>query len=181
MADSRTRRLRMPLMAAFRDANQVRDAKTKIDERDESGERVIAGRRATGRSVITEAQLQRTVARDLEQLMNTINLDSSLDLDGYALAQTSVINYGFPDVVHRTIDEGSVGDIGYEIQQALSVYETRLIPDSITVRRDTSIDDLELKVRFLVRADLRSDPLNVPVEFVADLDRDTGKISIRKV
>lgn len=181
MASSKINRLRVPLMAAFRAANEEHDSKLKIDERDESGERVIAGRRVTSRSVITEGQLQRNVARDLEQLMNTVHLGSTLDLTEFPEARKSVLNYGFPDVMHRTIDEISVGDIGREIEEALLTFETRLVADSVSVRRDLVSDDLALKVRFLVRAELRCDPLNVPVEFIADLERDTGKIAIRRV
>ena len=39
-------------------------------------------------------------------------------------------------------------------------------------------DPGELKLRFLVRAEIRADPLNVPVEFLADLERDTGRIRV---
>jgi len=167
-------------MAAFRQAHEKRDAKQRVDERDESGERVIAGRRATGRSTMSEAALQRTVAEDLEALMNTINLDASLDLSEHDAVRTSILNFGFPDVVHRTIDEIGVNDIAGEIESALATYEPRLIPGSIQVARDRGVDDTELKVRFVVRADLDCDPLNLPVQFVADLERDTGKITISR-
>ena len=39
----------------------------------------------------------------------------------------------------------------------------------------------ELKLRFVVHADLRCDPLNVPVEFVADVDLDSGGIQINRL
>jgi type VI secretion system protein ImpF len=37
-----------------------------------------------------------------------------------------------------------------------------------------------MKIRFVVRDDLACDPLNVPVEFVADLELDTGKILLNR-
>ena len=40
-------RLAPPLMYAFRTAHEKRDAKAKLDLRDEAGERVIAARRLT--------------------------------------------------------------------------------------------------------------------------------------
>jgi type VI secretion system protein ImpF len=43
-----------------------------------------------------------------------------------------------------------------------------------------SIDPVELKVRFIVRADLTCDPVHVPVEFVADVI-DTGKIVVNRL
>jgi type VI secretion system protein ImpF len=39
----------------------------------------------------------------------------------------------------------------------------------------------ELKLRFVVQADLRCDPLNVPVEFIADVDLDSGGIQINRL
>ena len=58
--------------------------------------------------------------------------------------------------------------------------ERDVVTGSIQVSRDTSVSADELKVRFVVRADLNCDPLNLPVQFVADLERDTGKILISR-
>ena len=81
MADLvRKDRLSPPLMYAFRSAHEARDAKKKLDLRDESGERVIASRRTAARAAITEPTLRREVARDLDALMNTIALESTQDL-----------------------------------------------------------------------------------------------------
>ncbi|MDB5557316.1 MAG: type secretion system lysozyme-related protein [Enterovirga sp.] len=172
--------MRMPLMAAFRRAHEEGDARRRLDERDESGERVVAGRRATGRAAISEAALQRAVGQDLETLMNTINLEASLDIHEHDAVRRSVLNYGFADVVHRTIDEIGTNDIAAEIEDALKTFEPRLVQGSIRAARDDSVDAHELKIRFVVRADLDCDPLNLPVEFVAELERDTGKIAISR-
>jgi type VI secretion system protein ImpF len=173
-------RLSPPLMFAFRGAYEARDARKKIDLRDEGGERVIASRRASPRNAITEPILRREVARDLESLMNTIALESSLPLDGCDHVRRSILNFGFPDIAHRTIDENSVGDINDEIKTVLRTYEPRLISDSVRVVRDTSVDQAALKIRFTVNADLFCDPVNVPVEFVAEVEMDSGKILISR-
>ena len=174
-------RLSPPLMLAFRSANAARDAKTKIDLRNDQGERLIAGRRATGRTPISESLLRREVARDLEALMNTVALESTEDLSGFERVQRSILNYGFPDIAHRSIDEISVDDLGDEIRSVLMTYEPRLNRESIRASRDNSARAEELKLRFLVQADLRCDPLNVPVEFVADVDLDSGGIMINRL
>ncbi|MEA2838606.1 MAG: type secretion system protein ImpF [Bradyrhizobium sp.] len=174
-------RLSPPLMLAFRAANAARDAKTKIDLRNEHGERLIAGRRVSGRTPISETVLRKEVARDLESLMNTVALESTEDLVGFARVQRSILNYGFPDIAHRSIDEISVDDLGDEIRQVLMTYEPRLDRASIRTTRDMSARPEELKLRFVVHADLRCDPLNVPVEFVADVDLDSGGIQINRL
>jgi type VI secretion system protein ImpF len=167
-------------MYAFREAHAERDAKKKLDLRDESGERLLAGRRAPVRAAITESKLRREVTLDLEVLMNTINLGSSLNLDQHEEVRRSVLNFGFPDVTHRSIDEMGVADIKDEIEAALRDFEPRLVTETVHVTRDQSVDSAELKIRFVVRADLACDPLNVPVEFVADLELDTGKILLNR-
>jgi type VI secretion system protein ImpF len=167
-------------MYAFRGAHAARDAKKKLDLRDESGDRVIASRRSS-RGAITEPLLRREVAADLVALLNTISLESSFDIDGYENVRKSVLNYGFPDLVHRTIDEGSVESVKDEIRTVLMHFEPRLMPDSIHVTRDNTVDKAELKIRFVVNADLACEPLNVPVEFVADVELDSGKVLINRL
>jgi type VI secretion system protein ImpF len=168
-------------MYAFRSANAARDARKKIDLRDEAGERIIASRRMTGRSPITENMLRKEVAQDLEALMNTIALESSEDLGEFAQVRKSILNFGLPDIAHRTIDEVGVGDILGELKTALLHYEPRLTPETIQVVRDTSLEAGDLKVRFIVRADLCCEPVNVPVEFIADIELDSGKIQVNRL
>jgi len=168
-------------MMAFRAANAARDAKTKIDLRNEQGERLISGRRASGRTAISEPMLRKEVARDLEALMNTIALESTEDLTNFEQVQKSVLNYGFPDIAHRSIDDITVDDLADEIRSVLIRYEPRLRKETIRARRDMSVRADELKLRFVVHADLRCDPMNIPIEFVADVDLESGGIQINRL
>ena len=174
-------RLCPPLMYAFRAAHAARDATKKIDLRDEAGERIIAGRRAVARTPINESMLRREVGRDLEALMNTIAFESSEDLTGFDLVRKSILNYGLPDIAHRTIDERSVSNVKGEIETALLHFEPRLARNSIRARRDKTISAEELKVRFLVNAELCCEPVNVPVEFVADFEPESGTFQIHRL
>jgi len=183
MADvvNRKDRLSPPLMYAFRSSFVARDATKKIDQRNEAGERVISIRRTAGRSPITERALRSEVAHDLEALVNTIALESSEDLSDFECVRRSVLNFGMPDIAHRTIDETSVNDIKGEIETTLKHFEPRLTPNSIHAARDVTVDKTELKVRIVVKADLRCEPVNVPVEFVADVDVDGNAIQINRL
>jgi type VI secretion system protein ImpF len=178
---SRRDRLSPPLMHAFRSAYAARDSKKAVDLRDESGERVIAGRRSVGRFPITELQLRREVARDLDSLMNTVALESAEDIREFGFVRKSILNFGLPDIGHRMLDEGSTDDVRNEIQNVLMNYEPRIDRNSIRISRDTSVQSHELKIRFIVRAELFCEPVNVPVEFVADLDVDVGSIQINRL
>jgi len=109
-------RLSPPLMHAFRSAFEARDSRKKLDLRDESGERMIATRRTAARVAITEPTLRREVSRDLDALMNTIALESTQDLRSSEHVRKSILNFGFPDIAHRSIDEISVNDVSHEIR-----------------------------------------------------------------
>src|SRR5437763_919547 len=98
-------RLSPPLMFAFRSAFAARDARKKVEQVDESGERIVTGRRSAGRAPITESQLRREVAADLEALMNTVALESAEDIQEFDHVRKSILNFGFPDIAHRSIDE----------------------------------------------------------------------------
>ena len=181
VASNRKDRLSPPLMFAFRSAFAARDATKKVDLRDEAGERIISGRRSVGRAPITESMLRREVARDLEALMNTVALESAEDLRDFAHVRKSILNFGLPDLVHRTTDEATVDDVKTEIETVLTNYEPRLTADSIHADRDRSVDSTELKIRFVVQAELRCEPVDVPVEFIADVDLDSNTIQINRL
>jgi len=168
-------------MFAFRAAHEAGDARKKIELRDESGERVLASRRAKPRAIINEPMLRRDVSCDLENLVNAIALESTLNLDDAEHVRKSILNYGIPDFVHRSIDEYSVREVSTEIATALKNFEPRLVADSIRVVRDETANAVELKVRFLVRADLSCEPVHVPVEFVAEVELETGKLLINRL
>ncbi|WFU44331.1 type VI secretion system baseplate subunit TssE [Bradyrhizobium sp. CB82] len=174
-------RLSPPLMLAFRAAHDARDARKKLNLRDQFGERVIAGRRSSGRFPISETLLRREVAHDLETLLNTIALESTLNLTGRDCVRTSILNYGFPDIAHRSIDEVTDEELSDALRTALTTFEPRLDRKSIRVRRDSSVGPEQLKLRFIVHTDLKCEPLNVPVEFVADVDLDSGDVQINRL
>jgi type VI secretion system protein ImpF len=176
-----TNRLGSPLMFAFRGAHEAGDARRRLEQRDAGGERIVASRKSPTQAAITEPLLRREVSRDLESLMNSIALESSQDLLGFDNVRASVLNYGMPDMAHRTIDELSVDDIKTEIETALANFEPRLIQGSIRVVRDREVNKGVLKARFLIRADLACRPLDIPVEFTADVEIDSGKILVSRL
>lgn len=176
----RKTRLGPPLMHVFRAAHEAKDARKKLDLRSEGGERLIAGRRLRARQAITEPVLRREVSRDLDALLNTIAIDGTLDLSEAEYARKSILNYGLTDVAKRTIDEVGVRKVPDELRTAIVNYEPRLSPASIQIERDTSVDPAELKVRFIVRAELICEPVHVPVEFVADIV-ESGKIIVNRL
>jgi type VI secretion system protein ImpF len=180
MTSRRNDRLAPPLMHAFRAAHRERDAALPVDIR-EQGERVLAPRRVTTRAPITEAELRRLVGSDISALLNTINLASAEDLTDAPEVRKSILNFGFPDLTGISIAENRVFGVAKLLDTALRDFEPRLAPGSIKIRRDETVSAEELRVRFLVSAELRVEPVDVPMEFVAELELDSGKIKIDRL
>jgi type VI secretion system protein ImpF len=168
-------------MYAFRAAHEKCDAKQRLDLRDEAGERVIAARRVTARTPISESGLRREVMTDLLTLLNTTNLDAAEDLSDVPAVRSSILNFGFPDLSWRTIDENGLSEVAREIETALGDFEPRLMRSSIKAERDMTVGAEELRLRYLVKADLRAQPVNVPVEFVAEVEFESGKIRVERL
>lgn len=181
MADiNRKTHVSPPLMHAFRAAHEAKDATRTIDQRTGDGDRVIAGRRLRPRQVITEQVLRREVARDLDALLNTVAMESTVEMTETSYARRSVLNFGLPDISPLTIDTVQIKRIPDEIRAAVVNFEPRLAAASLQVERDPTVDPTELRVRFLVRADLTCYPVQVPVEFVADIV-ESGKVVVNRL
>ena len=174
-------RMAPPLMHAFREAFRNKDAKKELDLRDDTGERIIASRRVSARSWVNEAALRRDLAEDLTRLLNTVNLDSAQELTDFSYASRSILNYGLTDITAYSLEENAVNDISAELRQSLKDYEPRLIPQSIEVRRDTTVDSAAHQIRFAVSAEMHATPVDIPVEFVAELELDSGKMRISRL
>jgi type VI secretion system protein ImpF len=181
MALKKNERLAPPLMFAIRTAHEKRDARKALDLRDASGQRVIAARRAPSRAPISEPGLRREVNSDLVDLLNTTNLDSAIGLDDAPEVARSVLNFGFPDLSTRTIDEHRLIEISKQIERALMIFEPRLAHDTLAVGRSPFIDAEALRIKFFIKADLRAEPIDVPVEFIAEVELDSGKIKVDRL
>jgi type VI secretion system protein ImpF len=177
---NRQSRLSPPLMHVFRTAHEAKDAKRIIDQRNEAGERVIAGRRLRARQVITESMLRREVSRDLDALLNTVALDATVDMENAPHVRKSILNFGLSDLAVRTIDENGVEEIPDEIRTAIVNYEPRIAADTLRIERDKEVDPVELKIRFVISGELVCHPVHVPVEFVADIV-ESGKIVVKRL
>ncbi|WP_162009798.1 type VI secretion system baseplate subunit TssE [Methylocystis heyeri] len=178
MAQSQqSKRLSPSLTYVFRQAHKARDAGAGASG-SEGGLRSGA-LRATQRAIINEADLRRDVAQDVETLLNCISLESALNLHDFPHVRESALNYGFPSIASRTMDELERSGLESEIERVLRTFEPRLIASSLRVQRDRRVDAVELKIRYVVQADLACEPVALPIEFVADVEVTTGKIQIK--
>lgn len=171
-------------MYAFRSAAAAGDAKKSVDIRTDDGERVLASRRSTttGRRVLSDVALKNLLAADLEALLNTVNLESAEPemLGDLPFVRRSILNFGLQDMANKTVDESDrIDGIRDDLLAALRAYEPRLLYNTMQVTRDTENED-DLSIRFVVHSDMRADPVPTSVEFVTEVELDTGDIKINQ-
>jgi type VI secretion system protein ImpF len=170
----------IPLMYAFRDAFDAGDARKRIEER-VGGERVLSGRGSLKRRGADEALLKRNLSLDLAALANTIDLASAVDLEGFDFVSRSVLNYGLRDVSELTSEEVGVSEVARDLRDALLQHEPRLNAETLTVERDKDFDDVNQRIRLVVSAEMACKPLDVPIEFVAEIDVGSGKVQLSRL
>ena len=144
----------------------------------------MLGRKGSRSASVTEPVLRGEVWRDLDHLLNAVSLESTLDdVRAFPHVRASVLNFGRPDIAHRSIDElmGNDRAVEREIEVALRTYEPRLVAGTIRVSRDTTVDAVGLKVRFNVQADLSCRPVDIPLEFTAEVEIDSGRFAINQL
>jgi type VI secretion system protein ImpF len=125
-----------------------------------------------------EEALRNTVRRELAWLLNTTNLDAVVDLEPYPQVQTSVLNYGVPDLAGKTLDRRVVLQRARDIRTAIRTFEPRIDEASLVV--EPSEDrERENAITYIIHADVRSAVRALPVKFRTDIEADTSAVTVR--
>ena len=179
MAPKRSDRLSSSLLHVFRVTHAARDAKA-VSPRVRADGKVALLRADLRRTTLSEAALVETVRVDLIALLNTVHLDSAQPLDDAPNVRRSILNYGFPDLLSRTMGANNTRDIGGDIERVLTRHEPRLDPASIRIEREVTDDRAAIPtLRFFVSANVRAYPIDLPLEFIAEVDEPAGKLRVR--
>ena len=162
-------------MYAFREAARARDAKV-AGVVYEQGERVLSDRGRLRRRGANEDELRRNLAVDLLQLANTINLEAVFDLTGLDYVRRSILNYGVIDLSDLTSDDARVRDLPGRLKRSLLEHEPRFVAETMQVELVEVFDDVNQKLRFDISAEMACRPVDIPLEFVAEIDVGSGKL-----
>jgi len=131
---------------------------------------------AQPRRVLTGAQVQASIARELARLLNTRCVETIGALGG---EERTVVNYGLPDFY--TLNPTSDGDrerLARLIVEAVRAYEPRLRNPAVTVARDPA---QPRALRLVLAGMLVLDNLNEPVSFPLVIEHRGGTIDITPV
>lgn len=173
-------RSKISIMHIFRAAYYERDARIASGH-SETGEAEITKRSKQRRDGVDEATLKAQIQADLSALMNTIQLDSAVPLDDVPYVRQSVLNYGFRDLSDVTPQELGSSAVVNSIRQSLLDHEPRIIPSTLDVRVTNKGANTRNRLEISVSAELMSDPVDVPVDFEAEVDLGAGKLKMQNL
>ena len=123
-------------------------------------------------------RLKRSVARDLEALLNSRNVDLDEDIERYPRARQSVIDFGITDLSSLSLlDPGDRAYLRDKIRITVERHEPRL--GKIRVSLDAPAGN-ERMLRFRVDALLKVLPTRPPVSFDATLQLSSNSSQVRE-
>ncbi len=133
-----------------------------------------------GQDDISMEQLRECVRRDLEDLLNTVNLASALGanleegekhpLDDYPEVARSVVNYGMPALAGTTSSNLDVVAFERAVRQVIHDFEPRILRRTLVVRAQTdagemSRNSLTIEIEGELWAQPRPRPLHLRYQF----------------
>lgn len=166
------------LMNVFRQAALQRDAKSQKDVVADDGGRVLSARTVERRDGASQQTLKSHLAQDLASLMGTINLESVQNLTGFDHVRNSILNYGLQDMSSFSTDNFRSAKVIKDMRVSLLANEPRLIEETLVIKFRDNSADAQQRIGFDIKAEMSARPMDVPMEFVAEIDAGAGKVSM---
>lgn len=126
-----------------------------------------------------ETALRSTVRRELAWLLNTTNLEAIEDLDPYPEVQTSVLNYGVPDLSGKALTRRMILQRAREIRKAIRLFEPRFDRESLTVEPGEDGETPNALV-FVIHGDITAAVQALPVKFRTEVEPETAAVDVRE-
>lgn len=135
--------------------------------------------KGSGHGVMSSAELRRAVLRDLNWLLNTVRVESLLDLSDLTYARRSTLNYGIPDLAGRTVSGLEPKAVADSLRRAILDFEPRLIADSVRIKPEPGSAPNALSFR--IEAELWAQPVPLQLWLRTELDLDSGDVSVSEM
>lgn len=126
-----------------------------------------------------ERSLRATVRRELAWLLNTTNLGAVVDLEPYPQVQTSVLNYGVPDLTGKALNKRLVLQRARDIRNAVRTFEPRIDEATLRVEPVAKVEK-DNSITFMITGDVRNAIRALPVKFRTDVEADTSAVTVRE-
>lgn len=133
-------------------------------------------------AVMGHDALRQAVLRDLRWLLNTANRESDAGFEAYPQARVSTLNYGVRAMAGKRMSEIEWTDLEMSLHQAISLFEPRILADTLQVRcvNDFHRLDHHNVLSFEIRGLLWCIPHPQEFLFRTDIDLESGATEIRE-
>jgi type VI secretion system protein ImpF len=131
------------------------------------------------RRVLSKTQLRQAVLRDLQWLLNSVQISPKL-LVGAEHVKQSVVNFGLPALAGETATQVAHGDIEDAVRVALVRFEPRIDSKTLEVKviMAGSILDTHNVLQLQIRGQLWSQPVPLELVMKAAIDLETGQMAL---
>lgn len=170
-------RYHVPLLHAFSEAFKKGDAR-KLEKPDGDA---LSEDEAVRRHGLSEFQVRDAVLNDIGTIFSTIDLQSTVDISDLDFVSRSILNFGIYDIMSLTSEDTWTADIERNIVAAIVSYEPRVFPGSIRVEKSEKIDDVGQKIRLSIYAEVSNRPVNIPIDFTAEVDLSSGLAGVAQM
>jgi len=134
-------------------------------------------------NMLTHSELRRAVLRDLRWLLNTVNLETTQDLESYPDVPRSCVNFGVRALAGRRMSDIDWVDVETSIRNAIATFEPRILESSVEVRcvSDTGTLEHHNVLSLEIRGMLWCVPHPMEFLFRTDIDLESGHMDLRDV
>ena len=123
--------------------------------------------------------LRESVLRDLEWLMNTVNMESVIDFDAYPELKNTVLNYGMPGLSGSTINDAERNSIKNLIKDAIEAFEPRIMKNTLRVSLLTDEDMVNPHaIAFQIEGTMWGRPMPEALFLRTELDLELGDVKV---
>lgn len=129
--------------------------------------------------VLSMQKLRQSVLRDVSWLLNADSFESVNDLTDYPEVAKSVINFGIRNLAGTSVVGTDLSDIEKKLKQAITVFEPRILPHSLTVRVLSADVMNQQAISFDIEANLWAQPLPIHLYLRTEIDMLTGDVNLR--
>lgn len=130
--------------------------------------------------VIDLSRLREIIQRDLSLLLNTTNIESSIDTAALPNVARSVLNYGLREVSGEYSTAIRAELIRKSIKRAITDHEPRIIKGSVEVTLSPEDSQNDMTVALIIRADMWAQPMPLELYLRSKVDVITGEVAMER-
>ena len=132
------------------------------------------------KSVGTLDKITDCVKRDLTWLFNTNNMcEDELLKESYGEIESSVLNYGLPDLTGKTASSINIIELEESIKQTILRFEPRIIPKTLELQLHEDEESMNHNSLIIeIKGDVWTDPVPVHLHLRTQIDLESGNVDV---